>query len=246
MTRGAAPFRPGWALTAQAAAAFAIVLTLAAWQVSRALEKTALRDARIERLRAPPVSAPALDATALSDFTRVSLIGTYDATRHFLVSGRRGRGFDVFTPLATADGVFLTHRGWLAATGGPDATPDVPTPAGPVTVIGVAWPASPRTRFVAQADWPDGWPKRVPGVDPARMAAAVDAHPREFRLERGGAGVFQAAALTWDDAPGMHWGYAAQWLLIGAAVAGGYVLVGKRRGRKGTAAKDAAALERPE
>lgn len=244
MTRGAAPFRPGWALTAQAAAAVAIVLALAAWQVSRALEKTALRDARIERLRAPPVSA--LDATAVPDFTRVSLTGAYDAMRHFLVAGRRGRGFDVLTPLATADGVFLAHRGWLAAAGAPDATPDVPTPAGPVTVIGVAWPASPRTRFVAQADWPGGWPKRVPGMDPARMAAAVDAHPREFRLERGGAGVFHAAALTWDDAPGMHWGYAAQWVLIGAAVAGGYVLVGKRRSRKQVAAEDPAALEHPE
>lgn len=245
MTRGAAPFRPGWALTAQAAAAVAIVLTLAVWQVTRALEKTASRDARIERLRAPPVPAAALDATAPPDFTRVSLTGAYDATRHFLVAGRRGRGFDVLTPLATAEGVFLAHRGWLAG-GGPDATPDVPTPAGAVTVVGVAWPASALPRFVTQADWPDGWPKRVPGVDPARMAAAVDAHPREFRLERGGAGVFHAAALAWDDAPGMHWGYAAQWLVIGAALAGGYVLVGKRRGRKQVAAEDPAALEHPE
>ena len=64
------------------------------------------------------------------------------------------------------------------------------------------------------------------------MAAAVGGRPREFRLERDGEGVFRAASLAWDYAPGMHLGYTAQWLLIGAALAAGYVLVGKRRGRK--------------
>lgn len=230
MTLRDAPFRPGWALTAQAAAAVVVVLVLAAWQFSRALEKAALREARLERLRAAPVAAAA--GAAWPDFTRVALTGAYDATRHFLVKGRRGRGFEVITPFATDQGVFLLNRGWLVAAPGGDAAPAVATPMQRATVVGVAWPASPRSRLVAQADWPDGWPKRVPGVDARRMAAAVGAHPREFRLERGEAGVFRAAPLAWDDAPGMHWGYAAQWLLIGAVLAGGYVLIGKRRGLK--------------
>ena len=227
MTLRDAPFRPGPALTAQAAAALVIVLALAAWQFSRGLEKAAWREARLERLRTAPVAAAA--GAAWPDFTRVALTGGYDATRHFLVEGRRG-GFEVITPFTTEQGVFLLNRGWLAAAPGQDAVPEVTTPVGPLTVVGVAWPVSPRSRLVARAEWADGWPKRVPGVDAARMAAAVGAHPREFRLERGGAGVFRAASLAWDDAPGMHWGYAAQWLLIGAALAGGYVLIGKRRG----------------
>ena len=63
------------------------------------------------------------------------------------------------------------------------------------------------------------------------MAAAAGAHPREIRLERGSAGVSSPASLAWDYSPGTHWGYTAQWLLIGAAVVAGYVVIGLRRGR---------------
>ena len=226
-----ASFHPGWALTFQAGAAFAIALALAAWQFSRALEKTTLRDERAERLQATPLADAALSA-ALPDFTRVSLTGVYDSTRHFLVAARQGQGFEVFTPLVAKEGVFLINRGWHSAAQGAGLAPAVETPAAPVTVVAVAWPLVRLSRLVAEERWPDGWPKRVRGAHVERMAAEVDARRREFRLERGGEGVFRAPSLAWDFAPGMHWGYVAQWLLIGAAVAGGYVLIGKRRGRK--------------
>lgn len=232
MTLRNAPFRPGWVLTLQAAAAVAIVLALAAWQFSRALEKTALRDARAERLGAPALAAAALAAAAPADFTRVAFTGVYDAKRHFLVAARRGRGFDVFTPFLAQEGVFLVNRGWWSAAAGPVSALQVPTPATTVTVVGVAWPAPRPSRLVAAERWPGGWPKRVRWADPARMAVAVGAREREFRLERGGEGVFRAAPLAWDHAPGTHWGYMAQWLLIGAALGAGYVFVGKRRGRR--------------
>ena len=239
MTLRDAPFRPGWALTLQAAAAVAIVLALAAWQFSRALEKTALRDARVERLRADALAAAALSDAALADFTRVAFTGVYDAERHFLVAARRGRGFDVFTPLVTKEGVYLVNRGWWAAGAQPDAAPAVPTPTTTVTVVGVAWPRPRLSTLAAAESWPAGWPKRARWANPARMAAEVGAREREFRLERGGAGVLRAAPLAWDYAPGTHWGYMAQWLLIGAALAGGYVFVGKRRGRQLAATRSA-------
>lgn len=226
-----APFRPGLALTLQAGAAFAIALALAAWQFSRALEKTALQDQRTERLQAEPVAAARASAI-LPDFTRISLTGVYDSTRHFLIAARGGRGFEVFTPLIAEEGVFLVNRGWHGAAQGADAAAAVATPAAPVRVVAVAWPLPRLSRLVAEEPWPDGWPKRVRGANVERMAAEVQARRREFRLERDGEGVFRAASLAWDYAPGMHWGYVAQWLLIGAAVAGGYVLIGKRRGRQ--------------
>lgn len=232
MTLRAAPFRPGWALTVQAAAALAIVLALAGWQFSRAVEKTALRDARVERLRAEPVPASALSGEALPDFTRVSFTGVFDAERHFLVAHRSGRGFNVYTPLTAREGVFLVHRGWRSAEAAPDSAVAVPTPSAPVTAVAVAWPVRRPSRLVAEESWPDDWPKRIRGAHLERMAAAVDARAREFRLERGAPGVFRAESLTWDYAPGMHWGYVAQWLLIGAALAGGYVFMGKRRGQR--------------
>lgn len=234
-----APFRPGWALTLQAAAAVAIVLALAIWQLSRALEKTALRDARVERLRADAVGAAAVSGEAPADFTRVAFTGVYDARRHFLVAARGGRGFDVFTPFAAKEGVFLVNRGWWIGAAAPDSAPTVPTPTTTVTVVGVAWPLPRPSRLAAAEQWPAGWPKRLRWGSLVRMAAEVGAREREFRLERGGAGVFRAAPLAWDHAPGTHWGYMAQWLLIGAALAGGYVFVGKRRGRRLAAARPA-------
>jgi len=54
-----------------------------------------------------------------------------------------------------------------------------------------------------------------------------------YRFERGSDGVSRPASLAWDYSAGTHWGYTAQWLLIGAAVVGGYVVIGLRRGRNG-------------
>ena len=229
-----ATFRPGWALTWQAAAALATAIALAGWQFSRAVEKTALRDARLQTLRAEPISAAAF-APGMADFTRLSLTGRYDAERQFFVVNRPGGRLQVVAPFVTADGVFLVNRGWVSPSGN-GAAPAVETPSGQATLVGVVWPTKPLSPMLAQAPWPEGWPKQVRMLDPMRMAAAIgrdhaNVHAGEIRLEPDGAGVFQAASLAWDYSPGTHWGYAAQWLLIGAAVGVGYVVIGKRRAR---------------
>ncbi len=214
-----AAFRPGLALTVQAAAALATVLALAAWQLARGLEKSALAEERRERLSAPPV---AVAPEAAADFARLALAGRYDTQRHFLVASRRGSGFAVWTPLRTATGSVLVNRGHSA-----DAAFE--TPAEPVAVRGVAWPRAPAP--AAAAAWPADWPKRIGTVDLERMAAAVSAAPREVRLLPDSAGVLLPPTLAWDYSPGTHYGYVAQWLLIGAAVVAGYVVVGRRRAR---------------
>lgn len=213
-------FKPGVALTLQAAAAVATVLALAAWQLARGLDKSALAEQRRERLTAPPVDqAP----EAAADFARLTLTGRYDPQRHFLVASRRGSGFAVWTPLRTASGAVLLNRGFSA-----DATFE--TPSERVTVAGVAWPRTPAP--AATAAWPAGWPKRIGAADLQRMAAAASAAPREVRLLPDSAGtLLPPPSLAWDYSPGTHYGYAAQWLLIGAALVAGYVVVGRRRGR---------------
>lgn len=223
-----ATFRPGLTLTLQAVAAFLVVIGLAAWQFTRGLEKTALRDARVERLGAAPIGAAEL-SPATPDFTRVELIGAYDGTRQFFVSARRGRGFHVFTPFVSEAGVFLVNRGWFGASD-MDTVRTVPTPAGETTLVAVAWPLPRLSPLVRNESWPADWPKRVRGVNPVRMAAACGARPRELRLQAGGSGALAPPSLAWDYAPGTHWGYVVQWLAIGAAVAVGFVFLGKRRG----------------
>lgn len=214
-----AGFDPGLALTMQAAAALATVLALAAWQLARGIEKSALAEQRRERLAAPPVTVAAETAP---DFARVAVTGRYDGQRHFLLPVRRGSGFAVWTPLRTATGTVLVNRGQSAEAA-------FETPSEPVLVTGLAWPRTPAP--AAATAWPPGWPKRIGAVDLERMAAAASAAPREIRVLPDSAGVLLPPALAWDYSPGTHYGYMAQWLLIGAAVVGGYVVVGRRRAR---------------
>lgn len=222
-------FRPGRALTLQVAAALVTTVGLATWQITRALEKTALADARDARLQAEPIDATRY-ATETPDFTRLALTGRYDPERLFLVAGRpHARGFDVVSVLTTDAGSFLVNRGWTLRSRSA-STPETPTET--VSVVGVLWPSTPVAGGLRPEVWAEGWPKTARVLNPERMAEETGAHAREVRLESGSAGVFRAASLDWDYEPGQHWSYAVQWLLIGTGIGIGYVLIGRRRGRE--------------
>ena len=227
---GSRTFRPGKALTLQVAAALVTVIALATWQATRALEKTALTDAYRDRLRAEPMDA-SMYTDSTPDFTRLSLSGRYDPGRSFLVSEfpAAARSFEVVSVFVTREGAFLVNRGRQS---GSPADAEVETPTGHVSLVGVAWPATPLSPGVRREAWGADWPKTVRAVDAARMAEATGARPREIRLEAGGPGVLRAASLAWTYTPGRHWSYAVQWLLIGCAVGAGYVAIGRRRGRQ--------------
>ena len=226
---GQRAFRPGRALTLQVAAALVTTVGLATWQITRALEKTALADARDVRLQAEPIDASRY-ASATPDFTRLALTGRYDPDRLFLVAGRpRTRRVDVVSVLTTDAGSFLVNRGsTLRSRSG--SIPETPNET--VSVVGILWPTTPVSGALRQEVWLEGWPKTVRVLNPERMAEATGAHAREVRLEAASAGVFRAASLAWDYEPGQHWSYAVQWLLIGTAIGIGYVLIGRRRGRE--------------
>ncbi len=225
---GTRAFRPGKALTLQVAAALVTTVGLATWQITRALEKTVLADAREARLGAEPIDIAGYSADT-PDFTRLALKGRYDPDRMFLVAEPRARGFDVISVLATDAGSFLVHRGWKL--GSPTGSPPS-TPAETVSIIGVTWPTTPVSAGLRAQGWDEGWPKAARTLNVARMAEATGAHAREIRLEPGSAGVFRAASLAWDYSPATHWSYAVQWLLIGTGIGVGYAFIGRRRGRE--------------
>ena len=225
------PFRPGRALTVQVALALAVVLALAAWQFSRGLEKTALKNAHAERLRGAAVPAAEYGAET-PDFTRLALVGQYDAEYTFIVAAVGNQtAFQVVSPFRTRDGVFLVNRGWVPRAQAASSK-EIEVPAGPVEVVGAAWPREAASSWLGAQPWPEGWPKQVRGFNVQRMAAEVGAYAREIRLERGQPGVLRPASLARDYSPGTHWGYVGQWLLIGAALVVGYVVIGKRRGQR--------------
>lgn len=144
---------PRWlGLAAVTITAVVIMILLGQWQLDRYRERDAI-NARIDATAtADPVGvASVLPPPAVGGgppppedraWTRVTVTGVYDPAGEVLVRGRsvEGRvGFEVITPLRTADGsAVLVDRGWVpAAPEGPTARPDVPpVPSGEVTVVG--------------------------------------------------------------------------------------------------------------
>lgn len=227
-----ASFRPGLALTLQAAFALATTLSLAYWQYGRGADKAAMSAARSERLAAPAIVG-AHYRTDTPDFTRIKLTGRFDGERAFLARAIRGGkpGFDVVTPFDTSHGIFLVHRGWAEASRVRGELPTPEVPLGVVEIEGVVWPLVGVAPALREMAWPEGWPKPVGVMDIERMAEMADAHPREIRLGSNAPGVLAPPSMVYDLSPGTHWSYAVQWLLIGVAVVIGYVIIGRRRAK---------------
>jgi surfeit locus 1 family protein len=136
-------FRPrGWALALTAAACAAFVL-LGNWQARRAEAKRAL-GAELERsLKSPPIDlANMIDVSSLIH-KRVLARGRFVAEHTVLLDNklRRGRpGYEVITPLRLAGSEWhvLVNRGWRAAPASRQTLPEVRTPSGELTVVGIA------------------------------------------------------------------------------------------------------------
>ena len=142
MLRGYSLRPRGWALAVTAAACVAFVL-LGNWQARRAETKRA-RGAELERsLKSPPADlSTVIDAGSLIH-KRVLARGRFVAERTVLLDNklRRGRpGYEVVTPLALAGSEWhvLVNRGWIAAPASRETLPDVRTPSGELTVVGIA------------------------------------------------------------------------------------------------------------
>ena len=219
-------FRPGLALTCQVGVALVTVLVLSVWQFQRGIEKTELAADRDSRLAATPLTAA--DYTpATPDFTRMSLAGRYVPERSFFVVDRsQAWRYLVVTPMRTDHGTFLLTRGRVDRRQLDDRSlPPVDTPAEITPVTAVFWPSEGAARTDT---WPEGWPKAIGGMNIGAMAELTRAQPRELRLETPSPGL-DPAPLIHEYAPGTHFSYSVQWLLIGAVIAVGYVVVGRRR-----------------
>ena len=125
-----------------AAACVAFVL-LGNWQARRAEAKRAL-GAELERaLKSPPADLSTVIVAGSLIHKRVLARGRFVAERTVLLDNklRRGRpGYEVVTPLALAGSEWhvLVNRGWIAAPASRETLPDVRTPSGELTVVGIA------------------------------------------------------------------------------------------------------------
>jgi len=219
-----APRRPRW-LPLVATVAF-VVLCIAAgnWQRARMHEKEALRVALDAAERAPAVDLPrgVVDWRPWR-YRRVVVHGRYQPERQFLLDNRvhDGRvGYDVVTPLAQDDGTrVLVDRGFVPAGRDRAVLPDVPAPAGEVTVEGRI--DLPPRGYVFGNPPPAGplWAH----LDIDRYAATVDAGVLPIVLQATGGAADPALARDWpapDLGSEKHLGYMVQWYTFAVMAAG--------------------------
>jgi cytochrome oxidase assembly protein ShyY1 len=212
---------------------------LSRWQLSR------LDDRRAENTlvttnsaaAAVPVDAvltPGADPAAVPEELRwrpVTATGRYDAAGEVLVRKRPlegTNGFWVVTPLVTGSGAVLAvNRGWVATTGGADATQAVPpAPSGEVEVVG---------RIQLSQDAPIPQPEDLPAgqitdLSVPLVADGATAYPAYIELvsstpaqEPG----LRPLPLP-DLSDGPHLSYAVQWVFFAAVAVTGFVILVRR------------------
>jgi surfeit locus 1 family protein len=221
-------------LTALTLCLLALLVGLGVWQIQRLAWKEGLIAEIETRTKAPPVDLPEAIATARSgsdvSYLRVKADGHFlnDRERYLFAVADGTVGWDVITPLKTADGdVLLVNRGFV-----PDALRDPSSreqgePEGLVTVTGLA-----RTPETQGSFTPDNEPARNRWFwrDLPSMAASM--FPGEsvklapFFLDAEKSDVPEGWPLggqTRLDLPNNHLQYAITWFALAAAIAALYV-----------------------
>ena len=227
-------FRPAVVPGVLALAGIALTVSLGNWQTRRAEEKLALgRDldaAASHALLALP-SAP-VDAHDY-EFRRISARGEYAAGRTILLDNKvlhGSVGYEVLTPLKLAGGdmYVLVNRGWVTAGLRRDVLPQISTPAGEVSVEGIAIVPS---SHIFELD-----PKTVEGSVWQNLVLGRYAKWSGFKLQPIVLQQTSAAAdgLTraWgrpDTGVNMHRGYAFQWYTLAITILVTYVALSFKR-----------------
>ena len=230
--------------------AFAIVFAIACgflsnWQLARSKEAAAANALVTANFDQSPVpladELPTLGAySPKQEWKRVTVTGTYERDKQLLVRNRPfngSPGFEVLTPLRTADGsLFIVDRGWVPTGNTTDSPDHVPAaPAGTVTVV---------ARLKASEPAIAG--RTATGDQVGTIQLSV------VKEKLGGADVYTGAyglLASEDPAPataptptvtspptqdeGLHWSYMIQWIIF--ALIGffglGYALITEYRKR---------------
>jgi cytochrome oxidase assembly protein ShyY1 len=217
----------------------ALGIALGNWQTRRASEKTALQ-ARLEQRSAAP--ALVLDARPQDpesiEFRRVIVTGAFVPNWPVFLDNRPldGRSGSVLLMPFTIAGSHkhvLVARGWLPRDPGGRAIPEIPAPAGQVTIEGIAVT---RPARVMQLGTP---PALKPGaivqnleVGEFARASGLDMQP--FLLEQTGPSASGEVLTRKWPAPALdvdrHEGYAFQWYALAAMAFLFFVITGFRSG----------------
>ena len=221
----------------------ALGVSLGQWQDRRAAGKIAVQEQVDQAAKAPPLtlgSAP-VDAAA-AEHRKVSATGEFVASWPVLLDNRpqegKGPGFYLVMPmrLAGTDTHVLVVRGWLARpVGAAGLTPAFDTPAGPVTVTGVARATLGKVMQLGSAP-PVTSGAILQNIEVAQFAQASGLKLQPFFIEQTDP-VQPGDTLVRDwPAPSLgvekHQGYAFQWYALAVMALLFFVITGFRRGPK--------------
>jgi surfeit locus 1 family protein len=226
---------PGWLPTLAAAAALAVTLSAANWQLNRLTYKQALAAQYAQRQTAPPIVLGPQPEPQEMQFRRVQAQGRLDPEKAVLLDNRlrRGKaGFEIVMPLRLAGdaGHVLVNRGWVPLGADRRNLPEVRTPAGTVTVIGTAvFP--PEKVYELSPDAAEG---RVwQNLTLARYREAYGLRVRGFVIQQQN-DLGDDLDRNWP-VPGFgieqHRSYVGQWLIFSALIVILYVYFGFIRKR---------------
>lgn len=206
---------------------------LGVWQLDRAAQKLALQHALLTQAERAPLPADALAASAeqaqAQVYRRITVSGEWLPAQTIYLDNRQMEGHPglfVMTPLRLPAGdAVLVQRGWLPRNMA-DRTQIAPyrTPTGRVTVTARIAPP-PSKLFQLGADAPGAIRQNV---DLAAYGREIGRPLRPLSLieqatpDNAGDGLARDWPLPAVDVQ-MHYGYAGQWFLMCALIAGLYV-----------------------
>jgi surfeit locus 1 family protein len=216
--------------TVAALMAAALTARLGVWQLDRAAQKIALRDAIAARGAMPPLAPQELarnaaDAAA-QHHRRVRLQGRWQAGHTVFLDNRQmgGRpGFYVVTPLVTSPGhAVLVQRGWLPRDPVDRARlPAVPTPEAPVMLDGRIAP--PPARLYEFEHGGTGRIRQNLDLDAFARDTGLSLAPLSvLQLDDAGDGLRREWPVPAFDVH-THRGYAFQWFALSALITALYV-----------------------
>ena len=214
-------FHFNWKITLLVALFLPLTIAAGIWQLSRADEKFRMQAAHQAMTHEAPIALADLSKSQWQDYRNVRIVGEFMA-QQFLIDNRifKGRfGYEVVAPFRFADGrIMMVSRGWTPGNLDRRILPEVPLPAGPVTLTGYLY--QPRANLLTD-DLPmvGMWPKVMQGALVANMLDELNqpqpiSHGYLVRLTGDSPALLTPYWVIVSMPPEKHHGYAFQWFAM--------------------------------
>jgi surfeit locus 1 family protein len=205
------------------AVGIAVTLALGTWQLDRGHEKSALaeriKSAGRDALIAMPSAEIKPDDVA---WRRVEARGRFEPKYAVLIDNRVLHGvpgYHVVMPLrlGASDRYVLVNRGWVAGTNDRSQLPQITTPSGMVTVVGLATVPSKRyLELSTQVAEGNVWQNLV--LERYRRAVPIAIQPVVIQQENDLGDGLQREWVPPDLGISTHYGYTFQWFALAVAI----------------------------